>query len=222
MYDTERQRQRTEGRFDLKIRNSNRSDEASYYCAGRNRYEHLDFGNGTFVRVEDETEPTSRAVMVIQSQTQDAGDSEPLQCPGVSETRTDELSLFWFGPASRDSHPGLIYAYRNSSNTCETSSMLKCMHELPTSNDGNASTFYCAVKTCGQMLLGNGTKVETESSVDYMIPVLGGTLCLCVVLDIYLIYLYYKKKTCLNCQGRPSKPLRTNTHMGREAPQQSV
>ena len=44
--------QRTEGGFDLKIRNSNRSDEASYYCAGRNRYEHLDFGNGTFVRVE--------------------------------------------------------------------------------------------------------------------------------------------------------------------------
>ena len=44
--------QRTEGGFDLTIRNSTRSDEASYYCAGRNRYEHLDFGNGTFVRVE--------------------------------------------------------------------------------------------------------------------------------------------------------------------------
>ena len=44
--------QTTEGGFDLKIRNSTWSDEASYYCAGRNRYEHLDFGNGTFVRVE--------------------------------------------------------------------------------------------------------------------------------------------------------------------------
>ena len=43
--------QRTEGGFDLKIRNSNRSDEASYYCAGRNRFELLDFGNGTFLRV---------------------------------------------------------------------------------------------------------------------------------------------------------------------------
>ena len=102
--------------------------------------------------------------MVIQSPTQDpvhSVDSEPLQCPGVSETRTEELSLYWFGPASRDSHPGLIYAYRNSSNTCETSSMLKCMHELATSNDSNAATFYCAVKTCGQILLGNGTTIET-------------------------------------------------------------
>ena len=107
--------------------------------------------------------------MVIQSPTQDAGDSEPLQCPGVSETRTEELSLYWFGPASRDSHPGLIYAYRNSSNTCETSSMLKCMHELATSNDGNASTFYCAVKTCGHILLGNGTKVETGKKL-YLCP----------------------------------------------------
>ena len=99
--------------------------------------------------------------MVIQSPTQDSGDSEPLQCPGVSETRTEELSLYWFGPASKDSHPGLIYAYRNSSNTCETSSMLKCMHELATSNDSNAATFYCAVKTCGQILLGNGTTGQT-------------------------------------------------------------
>ena len=41
----------------------------------------------------------------------------------------------------------------------------------------------------------------TEGSVAHMTPVLGGTLCLCVVLDIYLIYLYYKKGTCLNCQG---------------------
>src|SRR4029434_5239351 len=94
---------------------------------------------------------------VIQPQTQDpvhSVDSEALQCPGVSGTRTEELSLYWFGPASRDSHPGLIYAYRNSSNTCETRSMLRNMHALPTNNDSNAATFYCAVKTCGQILLG--------------------------------------------------------------------
>src|SRR4029434_3413049 len=84
--------------------------------------------------------------------------SEPLQCPGVSETRTEELSLYWFGPASRDSHIGFIHAYRNSSSTSETKSMLKCMHTI---NDSNAATFYCAVKTCGQILLGNGTTGQT-------------------------------------------------------------
>ncbi|XP_031424733.1 uncharacterized protein LOC116220757 [Clupea harengus] len=192
--------QTTEGGFDLKIRNNNWSDEASYYCASRNRSHFMDFAERTFLRITDETQQTSNAVTVIQSPTQDpvhSVDSEPLQCPGVSETTTEELSLYWFGPASRDFHPGLIYAYRNSS------SMLKCMHELATSNDSNAATFYCAVKTCGQILLGNGTTVETEGSVAHMIPVLGGTLCLCVILDIYLIYSYYKKRTCLNCQGRP-------------------
>ena len=43
--------ERTEGGLDLKIRNTTWSDEASYYCAGRNRFELLDFGNGTFLRV---------------------------------------------------------------------------------------------------------------------------------------------------------------------------
>ncbi|XP_031425665.1 uncharacterized protein LOC105906893 [Clupea harengus] len=156
--------QTTEGGFDLKIRNSTRSDEASYYCATRNRA-FLDFAERTFVRIKDETQQISNAVTVIQSPTQDpvhSVDSEPLQCPGVRETRTEELSLYWFGPASRDSHPGLIYAYRNRSSTCETSSMLKSMHELPTSNDSNAATFYCAVKTCGQILLGNGPTRQTS------------------------------------------------------------
>ncbi|XP_031424725.1 uncharacterized protein LOC105907853 [Clupea harengus] len=215
--------QTTEGGFYLKLRNSTWSDEASYYCAIGNRSHFMDFAEGTFIRIIDETEQNSNVVTVIQSPTQDpvhSVDSDPLQCPGVSETRTEELSLYWFGPASRDSHPGLIYAYRNSSSTCETRSMLKCMHELATSNDSNAATFYCDVKTCGQILLGNGTTVETKGSVAHMIPVLGGTLCLCVVLDIYLIYSYYKNRTCLNCQGRLSKPVRPNTHMGREASDQ--
>ncbi|XP_031425660.1 uncharacterized protein LOC105894059 [Clupea harengus] len=156
--------QTTKGGFYLKIRNSTWSDEASYYCATRNRA-FLDFAERTFVRIKDETQQNSNVVTVIQSPTKDPVhfvDSEPLLCPGVSETRTEELSLYWFGPASRDSHPGLIYAYRNSSNTCETSSMMKCMHELATSNDSNASTFYCAVKTCGQILLGNGTTGQTD------------------------------------------------------------
>ena len=41
----------TEGGFDLKIRNSTRSDEASYYCATRNRA-FLDFAERTFVRIK--------------------------------------------------------------------------------------------------------------------------------------------------------------------------
>ena len=43
--------QRTEGGFDLTIRNSTRSDEASYYCATRNRA-FLDFAERTFVRIK--------------------------------------------------------------------------------------------------------------------------------------------------------------------------
>lgn len=41
--------------------------------------------------------------------------------------------------------------------------------------------------------------------MDHIIYTLGGTLCLCASLDIFLIYLYYKKKACLKCQGNCSE-----------------
>src|SRR4029434_8177959 len=44
--------QRTEGGFDLKIRNSNWSDEASYYCASRQMPHFTDFAKGTFLRIK--------------------------------------------------------------------------------------------------------------------------------------------------------------------------
>ena len=42
---------RTEGGFHLKIRNSIWSDEASYYCASRNKSHLLDFAEETFIRI---------------------------------------------------------------------------------------------------------------------------------------------------------------------------
>ena len=42
---------RTKGGFDLKIRNSIWSDEASYYCASRNTSHLMDFAEGTFIRI---------------------------------------------------------------------------------------------------------------------------------------------------------------------------
>ena len=44
--------QRTEGGFDLKIRNSTWSDEASYYCASRQMPNFTDFAKGTFIRIK--------------------------------------------------------------------------------------------------------------------------------------------------------------------------
>ncbi|XP_076143674.1 uncharacterized protein LOC143125812 isoform X2 [Alosa pseudoharengus] len=215
-----------DGTFNLKIRNSTWSDEAIYYCARRKTYGDgdLDFGEGTFVRIKDDTQLTHNTVAVIESPTSDSthpAHSEPLQCAAVRETRTEEFSLFWFGPATRESRTGLISTYRNSSSTCETRSLLSCMHELTTSNDSNAATCYCAVQNCGQILFGNETASQTKGSVDYIIHALGGTICLCAMLDIFLIYLYCKKKACLNCQGQSSMHVQANTLLGREASDQT-
>ncbi|XP_062405557.1 uncharacterized protein LOC134095858 isoform X2 [Sardina pilchardus] len=156
--------ERMEGAFNLEIRNSTWSDEAMYYCGSKKPNGLIDFGNGTFVRIKDDTQMTNNTVAVIQSLTSDSthpAHSEPLQCAAVRETGTEELSLFWFGPATRESPPGLISTYRNSS-TCETRSLLGCMHEQATSNDSNAATCHCAVNKCGQMLFGNETPSQAE------------------------------------------------------------
>ncbi|XP_062405556.1 uncharacterized protein LOC134095858 isoform X1 [Sardina pilchardus] len=214
--------ERMEGAFNLEIRNSTWSDEAMYYCGSKKPNGLIDFGNGTFVRIKDDTQMTNNTVAVIQSLTSDSthpAHSEPLQCAAVRETGTEELSLFWFGPATRESPPGLISTYRNSS-TCETRSLLGCMHEQATSNDSNAATCHCAVNKCGQMLFGNETPSQAESSVDYIIHALGGAICLCAMLDVVLIYSYCKKKACVNCQGQSSMHVQTNACLSREASHQ--
>ena len=43
--------QTTEGGFYLKLRNSTWSDEASYYCASRNKSHFMDFAERTFLRI---------------------------------------------------------------------------------------------------------------------------------------------------------------------------
>lgn len=44
--------EKEDGAFNLKILNSTWSDEATYYCASRNIYKHMDFGPGSFVRIQ--------------------------------------------------------------------------------------------------------------------------------------------------------------------------
>ncbi len=79
---------------------------------------------------------------------------EKVQCPG-------EQSVYWFRPGSGESHPSIIYTHRNSSDEQEERS---CVYSLSKTiqNSSDAGTYYCAVVTCGEILFGEGTKVETS------------------------------------------------------------
>uniref|UniRef100_A0AAY5EYJ5 Ig-like domain-containing protein n=1 Tax=Electrophorus electricus TaxID=8005 RepID=A0AAY5EYJ5_ELEEL len=88
------------------------------------------------------------------------GESVSLQCTVLSERRTAELQVLWFRAAAGDSHPEIIYTHHNSSHQCEiSSSPHSCVYDLSKSvlSLSDTGTYYCAVTTCGKILLGNGT-----------------------------------------------------------------
>ncbi|MBN3305384.1 KV08 protein, partial [Amia calva] len=163
--------QRERDSFHLNISRTELSDTATYYC-GVMFLNHMQFGNGTFLMVKGsvsrrvEQQPASVPVQ--------PGDSVTLQCTIHTETCAGEHSVHWFRHGSGEALPGLIYTHGNRSDPCESSSepglpAQGCVYELPKRNlrSSDAGTYYCAVATCGQILFGNGTRLEFAGKLVY-------------------------------------------------------
>ena len=98
------------------------------------------------------------------------GDSVTLQCSVVSESKNKTCpgghSVYWFRAGSDASHPDIIYTDGNSRDICRKkpdihSSPKSCVYHFSKSvSSSDAGTYYCAVATCGEILFGNGTKLE--------------------------------------------------------------
>uniref|UniRef100_A0A4W6FCJ8 Ig-like domain-containing protein n=1 Tax=Lates calcarifer TaxID=8187 RepID=A0A4W6FCJ8_LATCA len=134
---------------------------------------------GTFILLISKTELSDTGVyycikakqLVPPSDPVHPGDSVTLQCSVLSDTEKKtcpgDHSVYWFRAGSDESHPSLIYAHRNSSDYCENSheahSLQKCVYNFPkTVSSSDSGTYYCAVATCGEIIFGNGTKLDIE------------------------------------------------------------
>ncbi|KAL7395472.1 hypothetical protein ABVT39_017463 [Epinephelus coioides] len=87
-------------------------------------------------------------------------DSENKMCPG-------DHSVFWFRAGSDKSHPDIIYTDGNRRDECDRNSDIQksCVYRFSKNvSSSDAGTYYCAVATCGQILFGDGTKVEIEGT----------------------------------------------------------
>ncbi|XP_026214207.1 signal-regulatory protein beta-2-like [Anabas testudineus] len=158
------------GTFVLIISKTELSDTGLYYCI---KVEQLDmrFLKGIFLRVKG---PEPDITAVIQDSVSDPvrpGDSVTLQCSVFSDSNNKTCSLnhnvYWFRAGSDSSHPSLIYTQENSGDQCEKSSEArspqKCVYSFSKNiSSSDSGTYYCAVATCGQILFGNGTKMDTE------------------------------------------------------------
>ncbi|XP_036452913.1 uncharacterized protein LOC118826133 [Colossoma macropomum] len=95
------------------------------------------------------------------------GGDTTLQCSILTDTSAGEHSVYWFRHGSGESHPGIIYTHGNRSDECKKSSETdsptqSCVYKLPKRNLSlsDAGTYYCAVLMCGEIIFGNGTKLD--------------------------------------------------------------
>ncbi|XP_064796528.1 uncharacterized protein LOC135516286 [Oncorhynchus masou masou] len=200
----------------LTISNTEPGDSATYFCSTTVIYE-LTYGEGTVLIVIDSESNIMSVLQQPVSETVQPGDSVTLNCTIHTETCAGEHSVYWSRHVSGESRPGIIYTHGNRSDQCEKSPEAgsptqRCVYNLPKRNlslsdDG---TYYCAVASCGEILLGNGTKLDIQDGCkeDHLLFMycLGVALGLCVLLIIVLTCVLYKMSKCIGTQLQPSTP----------------
>ncbi|XP_071314408.1 uncharacterized protein [Trachinotus anak] len=213
--------------FVLRIAKAELSDAALYYCM-KTYQQSVTFLNGTDLRVKG-TEPditaapTSDPVRPEISVTLPCSvvsDSEKKTCPG-------DPTVYWFRVGADESHPRLIYTHGENEDICEKSpevhSAQKCVYNFSKNvSFSDAGTHYCAVATCGEILFGNGTKLDAEvvstcdsQENDAMV------LLLCAALAISLIVIAVLacaiiKKSCDCCNAADALPENSGGHRNQQ------
>ncbi|XP_058505126.1 uncharacterized protein LOC131472219 [Solea solea] len=150
----------------LTIVNVSKEDEATYFCQTGTMYTNT-FVSGTFLAVNDENpekvsgRPGQQVTLQCSLVSKSKGNT--VQCPG-----RDGVSLFRAGSGSGLSRPNFIYVHENS-------------------DDDDDGTHRCAVLTCGNILFGKETKVETKQEWHLVVAVLGALLALCLIVIAVLV-----------------------------------
>ncbi|XP_053199354.1 uncharacterized protein LOC128383795 [Scomber japonicus] len=178
------------------------SDSATYYCIN-SYYKTLEFLEVTMLNVKGSGLNIQALVHQSASESIQPGGSVTLNCTVHTGTCDDgEHSVYWF-KYSEESHPGLIYTYGGRNDQCKRNTnnthTHTCVYNLPMKslNLSHAGTYYCAVASCGQILFGNGTKLDVGNEADSLVLVyfLSGALAFTTILSVLLAFSMYKMKS---------------------------
>uniref|UniRef100_A0A3B3CHR2 Ig-like domain-containing protein n=1 Tax=Oryzias melastigma TaxID=30732 RepID=A0A3B3CHR2_ORYME len=187
----------------LKISNVKMSDSATYYCISLHAYA-LTFLEGYSLLVKNSSSYIQTSVDQSSSENIHPGDSVTLNCTVHTGSCDGEHRVYWFKD-SEDSHPGLIYTDGGRNDQCERKNTKThtCNYDLTMKNltESHAGIYYCAVASCGNILFGNGTKLElTSQPKSLLVFFLTGSLTFMSVLVVFLVY-KIKKQNCFQSKG---------------------
>uniref|UniRef100_A0A3Q4HM67 Ig-like domain-containing protein n=1 Tax=Neolamprologus brichardi TaxID=32507 RepID=A0A3Q4HM67_NEOBR len=191
----------------LTIRNVSKEDEATYFChTGTDYSPKFNHSNQKCVYVKQSPQ---RASVLL-------GHSVTLNCSLLSKNKetavqcSDEHTVFWFRAGPEGFDLNIINTHRNSRDEdVKRSCVFSLSKTIQDSSD--AGTYYCAVVTCGKILLGKGTQVETRPELEPVVLALGVLLACCVSVIAFLIfYIKQRSTTKEHCRGRL---IHTHTHI---------
>nr|XP_033489731.1 uncharacterized protein LOC117261438 [Epinephelus lanceolatus] len=191
----------------LNIRNVSKEDEATYFCQAGSAYI-MKFINGMLLVVNDHKNQKKSFYVKQNPEAEwvEQGERVTLECSLVSTNKetSDECpgehSVYWFRSRSGESNPSIIYTQSDEQE--ERSCFYSLSKTIQTSSD--TGTYYCAVVTCGEILFGEGTKVETKNQLCPYLVVLGILLGCSVIVIVALIIFRNRKPVCENQRGGAS------------------
>ncbi|XP_042258213.1 uncharacterized protein LOC121890028 isoform X1 [Thunnus maccoyii] len=185
------------GKNHLMISDLHLSDSATYYCASSISYK-FEFAEGTVVNVKGSGLNIQASVHQSASESIQPGGSVTLNCTVHTGTCDDgNHSVYWF-KNSQESHQGIIYTHGGRNDQCERNNNTQtqtCVYNLPMKSLdlSHTGTYYCAVAACGQILFGNGTKLDVGYS-PVLVYFLSGALAFTTILSVLLAFSVYKMK----------------------------
>ncbi|XP_066538208.1 immunoglobulin alpha-2 heavy chain-like [Hoplias malabaricus] len=185
---------REQSAFTLNITSTEPSDSATYYCAAADYSDTVLLGC-TILILKGSSSSHYTVSQANELDRAEAGGNRTLQCSVLTDASAGEHSVYWLRHGSGESPPGVIYTHGDTNSQCSSSSETdsptqSCVYKLPKTNLSlsDAGNYYCAVAVCGQILFGNGTKLDfVENGVsDPVIIVLAASNIISLVMVLFL------------------------------------
>uniref|UniRef100_A0A3P9PI37 Ig-like domain-containing protein n=1 Tax=Poecilia reticulata TaxID=8081 RepID=A0A3P9PI37_POERE len=181
-----------DSQYSLTIKDIIKEDEATYFCQSGTAY-FQSFATGIYLVVNDCRSRTLTHVRQTPETTSvQEGDTANLHCSLLSNTSVKsgqcpaENNVYWFRVGFGASHSSFIYANKSSNRSGNSSCVFQLSKTIQNSSD--TGIYYCAVVTCGKILFGEGTTVETSKPMEPVLIVLGVLLGICVIVISILIF----------------------------------
>ncbi|XP_062249547.1 uncharacterized protein LOC133958657 [Platichthys flesus] len=196
--------------FVLYINKAEPSDAGVYYCIQQKNLD-LKLLIGTYLKIKGPEPDITAVIQVCPSDPVGSGDSVTLQCSVLSDSDNHTCptydKLYWF--RAYESHPSLVYVHGSSGDECdgslEANSSHRCVFNFCKSfSSSDSGTYYCAVVTCGEILFGQGLKLENEALNMLNVQKSNTVLCLlsaALAVSLIVVVVLFKKKTCDCCKA---------------------